>query len=155
MGALAGAGGTLLWNYAHDQPLTKNLARNTLVGAVAGATLGLGYQYLAAASAAGAAAAPEFQDGSRIQQFVQTSKGTFEFIAKVGVQGKNLVLNNASWYHVTEEGSVPLGVTEQRALINQLAQKAKAAGFDRLVLKGAKEGADKVRDFNIDLTQLK
>ena len=48
-----------------------------------------------------------------------------------------------------------MGVTEQRALINQLAQQAKSAGYDRLVLEGVKWGADKVRNFNIDLTQLK
>jgi RHS repeat-associated protein len=155
VGALVGAGGTVLWNYAHDQPLMKNLVRNTLIGAAAGATLGLGYQFAAGAAAGGAAAAPAFENGSRIQQFVETSKGSFEFIAQVAVQGKNLTLNNISWFHVTEEGRVPLGVTEQRALISQLAQQAKNAGYDRLVLEGVKWGADKVRNFNIDLTQLK
>jgi hypothetical protein len=80
-------------------------------------------------AAAGGAA---FQHGSRIQQFVETSRGTFEFIAKVGIEGKNLTLNNISWFHVTDEGRVPLGYTEPRALIMQFAQQVKSAGFERV-----------------------
>jgi RHS repeat-associated protein len=63
VGAALGAGGTLVYNYLNDQPLTTNLVRNTLVGGAAGATLGLGYTAVAArggaaAIATAAAAAP-------------------------------------------------------------------------------------------------
>jgi RHS repeat-associated protein len=65
-GALLGAGGTVLWNYAHHQPLTKNLVRNTLIGAAAGATLGLGYQLAAGAAAGTGAGAAASAGGTKI-----------------------------------------------------------------------------------------
>jgi len=47
IGAVAGAGGTLIYNFVNDRPLTKGLLRNTLLGIAAGATLGLGYSAVA------------------------------------------------------------------------------------------------------------
>ncbi|MBX6330543.1 MAG: RHS repeat-associated core domain-containing protein [Gemmatimonadaceae bacterium] len=154
IGAIVGGGGTIAYNLWQGKPWNEHVLRNTLIGAAAGATLGWGWQIAAEATAAGAAAAPEFEDGARIQQFVQTSKGVFEFIGNVAIKGKELTLSNVSWFHATEEKAA-LGIAEQRALINQLAQQAKSAGFDRLLIEGAKYGADKVCNFDIDLTRLK
>lgn len=56
-GALLGAGGTVLYNYLHDQPLSTNVVRNTLVGAGVGATLGVGWQAVAARAATSTAVA--------------------------------------------------------------------------------------------------
>jgi RHS repeat-associated protein len=56
-GAVIGAGGTLIYNYVHDKPLSTNLVRNTLIGAGVGATLGFGWQAIAARAATSAVAA--------------------------------------------------------------------------------------------------
>lgn len=85
-GALLGGGGRAVYHYLNDRPLSDGLLEWTVGGAVAGATLGVGYSALAArgataaaaASGAGAAGGAAFQNGSRIQQLVETSKGSFE-----------------------------------------------------------------------------
>ena len=56
IGTAVGFGGTVLWNYRHDQPITTNLVRNLLIGAATGATLGVALEYLGAAGAGSAAA---------------------------------------------------------------------------------------------------
>ena len=56
VGALLGGGGTMLYNYLHDQPLSANLLRNSVLGAAAGATLGVGLPALLARTGSGAIA---------------------------------------------------------------------------------------------------
>ncbi|MDX2226295.1 MAG: hypothetical protein SFY92_04255 [Verrucomicrobiae bacterium] len=96
-----------------------------------------------------------FKSGEIIVREFSTSKGTVEMAAETVINGKSLHLKDIAVYP-RGATSFEIGTREVLALRNQLAEQARAMGFESLRITGKRlTGANpgKTVDVTIDLTK--
>ena len=93
-----------------------------------------------------------YEDGRIVQRFLNTSGGSLEFKYVVSVEGETVSLNNASVFP-TFDDTYELGTAEVRALLNQIGDEVRAAGYKTLRISGLRVGTWRIADITIDLTR--
>lgn len=158
------------YNLYKDRPAGEHMGRALLAGAAVGGTLGAAAPEATAAFAAqfsteaavatgtaagGAGTAAAFQNGSRIQDMVETSGGTVEVTYKVATEGSALRLTDFSVFGVNAD-KVSVGAGQIANYIGQLGDAARAQGFQTMQIVGQRvSGANPghVFDATVDLVK--